>query len=140
MYINDTTPTIPSRLDPTWPPEVGIILSSLEVGHFGSDRRLNPRYPYHVKAALRLFTDAPDAPLHLLYTRDVNQKSLGFITNDCLPLGYGGTVELVAMNGKPIEVHCTLLRCRQAAQDWYEGALYFNREQWEFEPETNDGV
>jgi hypothetical protein len=28
-----------------------------------------------------------------------------------------------------IEAACTVLRCRQAAPGWYEGAIYFNRSQ-----------
>ena len=121
-------------LDPSWPKEVGMILSAMEAGGRDFDeRRLNVRYPYRVKAQLGLFVDSPNAPRHVLYTRDVNSRSLGFITTDCLPLGYGGTVELVAMTGRVLAVACTLLRCRQVNQGWYEGALYFNREQWELE-------
>jgi hypothetical protein len=30
-------------------------------------------------------------------------------------------------------VHCTLLRCREAAPGWFEGSVYFNREQPQFD-------
>jgi hypothetical protein len=46
-----------------------------------------------------------------------------------LPLGYGGTIELAAPGGNVIALNCTLLRCREIASGWYDGALYFNREQ-----------
>jgi hypothetical protein len=123
------------KLDPSWPHEVGMILSALEAGCHYEDRRKTPRRLYNVKAELRLFTDPKDAPRRIIYTRDVNSKSMGFVTSHCLPLGYGGVIELMGFSGRIITIHCTLLRCRQAAAGWFEGALYFNREQWEFELE-----
>jgi len=29
-------------------------------------------------------------------------------------------------------IACTLLRCREAAPGWYEGRMYFNRQQADF--------
>ena len=72
-------------------------------------------------------------PPWLLYTRDINPRSLGFVTSHRLPLGYGGVIELPGPDGEPVSVHCTLLRCRQAAPRWFEGCLYFNREQSQFD-------
>ena len=46
-----------------------------------------------------------------------------------LPLGYGGVVDLPANDGTILSIACTLLRCRQASPGWYEGVVYFNREQ-----------
>ena len=60
---------------------------------------------------------------------------MGFITRHRLPLGYGGRVQVLGPRGEPITIQCTLYRCREAAPGWYEGALYFNREQWIFASE-----
>ncbi|HSV14825.1 MAG TPA: hypothetical protein VLI90_11230, partial [Tepidisphaeraceae bacterium] len=71
----------------------------------------------------------------LLYTRDVNGRGLGFVTAHRLPLGYGGVIELPGPLGEPLTIHCTLLRCREAAPGWFEGSVYFNREQPKFAAE-----
>ena len=124
--------------DELWPPEVDLILSAMEAGTVDEatlNRRYARRMPYRVRAALRLFSDAPQTPPWALYTRDVDRRGLGFISPHRLPLGYGGTVELYAPSGSKAKVPCTLFRCRQTVQGWYEGALYFNREQRGFDVE-----
>lgn len=119
-----------------WPPQVELILSALETGqhraHTEQSRKLRRR-SYRVLAKLRLFSDSANAAGWILYTRDVSPRSLGFVTQSRLPLGYGGRIELLLPDGFSSNIECTLLRCRQAAPGWYEGALYFNREQPDFE-------
>jgi hypothetical protein len=120
-----------------WPSQVELILSALETGEAraegvnaaATDRRAGRRVAYRVRAWLRLFSDGPDAPPRPLFTRDVGNRGLGFITPQRLPLGYGGMVELVGPDGRANSVQCTLIRCRQAAPGWFEGCLSFNREQ-----------
>jgi hypothetical protein len=63
----------------------------------------------------------------------VSARGVGFITRDCLPLGYGGIIEL-PVDGRLVPINGTLFRCRDIGNGWYEGALYFNREQWMFAP------
>ena len=141
--------------DELWPAEVDLILSAMDAAasagapaaneasgshgvstHDDSvDRRLRSRTPYRVRAELKLFSDAADAPPWVVYTRDIDAKGVGFITAHRLPLGYGGWIELFTPRGEKVRVNCTLFRCREAAPGWYEGALYFNREQWQFEVE-----
>lgn len=135
-----------------WPGQVELILSALETGLHraggpaGSiaapdeERRLARRTPYRVRAWLRLFSDGRDAPPRPLFTRDVGARGLGFITPQRLPLGYGGLVELAAPDGRAASVHCTLVRCRQAAPGWFEGCLAFNREQPDLVPEGDRGA
>jgi hypothetical protein len=89
---------------------------------------------YRVRAQLQLFADPPGADPWILYTRDINPKGLGFITRHRLPLGYGGKIQLPSPTSQIVTIHCTLYRCREAAQGWFEGALYFNRDQWTFSP------
>jgi hypothetical protein len=131
-----TSMQIRSSANELWPAEVDLILSALDVGkNVDANRRLSSRTPYRVRAQLRLFSDQPGAEPYVLYTRDVDPRGMGFITPHRLPLGYGGDVELFTPRGNKVRVHCTLLRCRQAAPGWYEGAAYFNREQWMFQVE-----
>jgi hypothetical protein len=60
----------------------------------------------------------------------VSVRGLGFITSHRLPLGYGGLVQLPRPDGKgTMTVHCTILRCRETAPGWFEGSVYFNRDQ-----------
>jgi hypothetical protein len=116
-----------------WSPEVDLVLSALEAGSVAADeRRRAQRMSYRVKAELQLFSDSSGAEPWVLFTRDVNPKGLGFITRHRLPLGYGGKIRLPSPTGQMMTIHCTLYRCREAAQGWFEGALYFNRDQWTF--------
>ena len=113
-----------------------MILSAMEtVSSPGHENRQNDRLSYRVRAELKLFADGASEALWVLYTRDVDPRGLGFITPHRLPLGYGGWVELLTPRGRKSRIDCTLYRCRQVIPGWYEGALYFNREQWMFTPE-----
>ncbi|MGB7157412.1 MAG: PilZ domain-containing protein [Tepidisphaeraceae bacterium] len=128
--------TVPASAD--WPAEVDLVISALAAGEdraatsTGAKPRHRPRISYRVLAELRLFSDQQEADPWRLYTRDASPRGLGFITPHRLPLGYGGTIELPTPNGHVIEVNCTLLRCREIATGWFDGALYFNREQAAF--------
>jgi hypothetical protein len=116
------------------PGEVAVILSALEAGGTPAhDRRAARRLPFRVTAVMRLFVDTPKSPGKVLYTRDVNRRSLGFLTRHRMPLGYGGMLEIPTDDGGTETVYCTLLRCREAAPGWYEGSVYFNREQPQFD-------
>lgn len=119
-----------------WPREVEMIVSALEAaGAAHDDRRRHPRMPYRVLADLRLFSDPPGTPAWRLYTRDVSARGVGFITAERLPLGYGGVIQLPApKSGRLVSINGTLFRCREVSGGWYEGAMYFNREQWIFAP------
>jgi hypothetical protein len=118
-----------------WPAEVDLIISALEAaGDAHDNRRQHPRRPYRVMADLRLFSDPQTFAPWRLYTRDVSARGLGFITPHRLPLGYGGTVQLTSPAGRMMSINCTLFRCRDIGGGFFEGALYFNREQWMFAP------
>ena len=113
-----------------WPAQAELVLSAIEAGQFrGSNRRSAPRRRYRVTASLRLFSDSAQAEARTLYTRDVHARGLGFITPHRLPLGHGGLLELPVGDGTTARIPCTLLRCREAAPGWFEGSLYFNRDQ-----------
>ena len=122
-----------------WPPEVELIISALAAGEScgvvepqprgSASVRRSPRMSYRVRATLRLYSDLAGTGPWRLYTRDVNARGLGFLTPHRLPLGYGGTVELRAPGGDLVSIPCTLLRCREIASGWFDGAMYFNRDQ-----------
>lgn len=119
-----------------WPPEVDLILSAMDAAPKpGHDRRESKRLAYRVRAELRLFADGADAEPWVIYTRDADPRGIGFITPHRLPLGYGGSVELLTPSGRKQKIPCTLYRCREVSPGWYEGALYFSREQWMFTAE-----
>jgi hypothetical protein len=119
----------PGRL----PPDVELIISALEAGGGRTDnRRRHPRMRYRVAGDLRLFSDEPGTPPWRIYTRDSSARGLGFITRHRLPLGYGGVVRLMSPAGQMTSVNGTLFRCRDLGNDWFEGAIYFNRDQWSF--------
>jgi hypothetical protein len=131
-------PAAPSAAAPrALPPEVEFILSALEAGEYpGPQRRGAGRARYRVAASLKLFSDTPQAPPWTLYVRDVNAKGSGFVTRHRLPLGYGGILTIADPSGRTARIDCTLLRCREAAAGWFEGSMYFNRDQTAFDPEV----
>ncbi len=116
------------------PAEVELVMSALEAGapRGHGDLRSCVRLRYRVVASLQLFSDPPGSAPREIYTRDIGPRGMGFVSPGRLPLGSGGIIELVDPDGQTVRVHCTLLRCREAAPGWYEGALYFNREQSQF--------
>jgi len=117
-----------------FPPDVEFVISALEAGPRPPfERQRLPRARYRVQARLHLYSDPPGRPATLLYTRHVNRQAIGFLTDRPLPLGHGGIVRLPSPQGRLVEIHCTVLRCREAAPGWYEGALVFNREQPDFD-------
>ena len=131
------TPERGTDVPSDWPSQVELILSAIEAGRHRTgpaDRRAGRRSAYRVQGWLRLFADGPNADAKVVYTRDVHTRGLGFLTPHRLPLGYGGRIELPTPDGRTANVHCTLLRCREAAPGWFEGSLYFNREQPDLVP------
>jgi hypothetical protein len=116
-----------------WPPQAELVLTAIEAGQHAvgpaAERRKGKRVSFRVRAQLRLYSDNPGEPGRAIYTRDIHSRGLGFITPHRLPLGHGGLVDLPTPAGKIVSVPCTLLRCREAAPGWYEGSVYFNRDQ-----------
>ena len=136
MLLEAEHPRIALSPRELWPPEVDLILSAMDAApRPDNDGRRGCRLAYRVRAELKLFADDAELAPWVLYTRDVDPRGLGFITPHRLPLGYGGWVELLTPRGRKQRFGCTLYRCRQAVPGWYEGALYFNREQHVFTPE-----
>ncbi len=87
------------------------------------------RVRFHSQASLSLFADPRDAEPWPLFLRDVEARAAGFICPDRMPLGYGGTLQFTAPDGRTLNVDVTLVRCRVCYDGWYEGALYFHRNQ-----------
>lgn len=123
-----------------WPPQAELVLTAIEAGQFhtggppGAERRQGKRTSFRVRAQLRLYSDNPGEPGRVVYTRDIHARGLGFITPHRLPLGHGGLIDLPTPAGKIVSIPCTLLRCREAAPGWYEGSVYFNRDQHSLVP------
>lgn len=125
--VNDT------GLDVEWTPEIDMILSALDAAWTDpGERRSTSRLRYRVPVLLRLYSDLDDTPGWVLYTRDADPRGIGFITRQRLPLGYGGKIDLVTPDGLHAEIPCTILRCRPCVNDWFEGAIAFNRPQAAF--------
>ena len=116
--------------------EAALILSALDaadeacepdVAQANLNRRSSVRAHYRTRGHLRLFADAPDALPWTIFTRNVSDRSAGFISPDRLPLGYGGTLTLPTPDGPPLRLDVTLTRCSSCCGGWYYGAMAFNR-------------
>jgi hypothetical protein len=116
------------------PQEAAMILTALEAAAGRENRRQGIRATYRATAMLWLFADAPGSSARVLFTRDVDERGMGFVTRERLPLGYGGVIRLPSQRNPAtiLSISCTLYRCRVAAPGWYEGALHFNRDQNDF--------
>jgi hypothetical protein len=124
-----------------FPAEVEFLISALEAGPKPLiDRQKETRTQYRVRATLKLFSDAPDAKPALLYTRNVTTHALAFLTNDVLTLSHGGILRIPTPSGEIVKINCTVLRYREAAPGWFEGAVYFNREQPFFSADAMPGA
>lgn len=112
-----------------WPPRVKDVVAAVEAGRSpAADRRRWDRLRYRVKAQLHLKDAAGPMP-SILFTRDANPHSIGFVTWHKLPVGKEGTIHLPLDDGEPREVACCVMRCRDFTDGWYEGALFFLEEQ-----------
>ena len=122
------------------PAEADFILSALEAARAPViDRRAVPRLVLRTVAELQLYSDRPGAEPWAIYVRDVTTKGLGCISRRRLPLGNGGHLQICGPNGEQLSIACTIRRCIETVNGWYQGSLSFNREQWAFDMNnTND--
>ena len=124
-----------------FPAEVEFVISALEAGPKPLiDRQKMRRSQYRVRATLKLFSDQPEAKPALLYVRNVTSQALAFLTNDVLTLSHGGILRIPSPSGEILKINCTVLRYRECAPGWFEGAVYFNREQKFFSAEEMPDV
>jgi hypothetical protein len=109
-----------------WTPEVDMILSAMEAANpMPVERRSVRRTPLRTQAHLTLFAQSPLLGPTILFTRDVTEKGIGFITRERVPLGYNGLVQFTNSRGKTVTQHGQVYRCREAINGWYEGSLRF---------------
>jgi hypothetical protein len=119
-----------------WPAQVRKIAAAVEeVPSPAADRRRWDRLRYRVRATLRL-KDAGRTPECVLFTRDANPFSLGFITWHRLPVGAEGVLHLPLSDHESHQVPCCIMRCRDFSDGWYEGAVFFLEEQPTFSGTT----
>lgn len=122
------------RIHTGWTPEVDLVISALEAGRRNSfkydrphgDRRDVVRLQHRAVAHLRLLADAPGTESWVVYTRDIDQQGIGFVSREMLPMGFSGTVELIGPHDQPCSAFCTVHRSRPCTDGWYEGALHFH--------------
>jgi len=130
--IDDSDRPAPPAESLEWPHEVDLILSALDAAAyngvwFDDDRRRGSRQQFRKAALLMLHSDPCGAPGWELFTRDCDSRGVGFITHHRLPLGYSGVIEIQAPTGEMTSVQCLVIRCRPAANGWYEGAVRFSK-------------
>ena len=116
------------------PAEADFILSALEAGKAPAiDRRAVSRLVLRTVAELQLYSDRAGAEPWAIYVRDATIRGLGCISRRRLPLGNGGHLRICGPNGEQLSIACTIHRCVETVNGWYQGSLSFNREQWAFD-------
>ena len=114
-----------------WPADVDLISSAMEAARpeeAAINRRVARRRRIRVIGRVTLFCGGEAGPV-TIYSRDCDARHMGFLTQTQLPLGYGGTLDLVGPNGQPLSIGCMVYRCRECVPGWFDGVLNFNRPQ-----------
>lgn len=118
--------------------EAAMVISAMEAAVETKLPQLSPmerqmrrisRATLRVRAELALWADGEQGEPWSLFTRDLDTRAMGFICQDRLPLGYGGTITLTMPDGRRQQLEVTVTRCRPCSAGWYEGALHFNHPQ-----------
>ena len=104
-----------------------------------TDRRSVARQRYRVAAMLSSLSMEFGERAIAVYTRDVTEKSLGFLCRRSLATGTRAVVRIPLPGGATLDVTCTVRRCRPVIHGdsntgWYEGALIFSQPQSVFSP------
>ena len=58
-----------------------------------------------------------------IYTRDANERGVGFVTPEPLPAGRDATLRILAPDGTELELRCALVWLEKVLPGWYEGAF-----------------
>jgi hypothetical protein len=119
-----TTP--PAQSSPPVPIDVVLVLEMLAGRALDVNRRAIPRCPYVVLASVELSREP--GRRRWIYTRDVHQTGIGFITQELLPEGSAGTIHLT-VSGEPLALSGVLLRSRKVFGEWHEGAITLSKEE-----------
>ena len=87
------------------------------------ERRGGARADYRVDAHLRLLPEVNGEGERVVYTRDVDEWGIGFVTAFAFAPGRKAIIRLQAPCGKEILRRCTVLRCREILPGWFESAV-----------------
>ena len=117
-----------------WPPDVLRIIAALDAAppSPAADRRLVPRASYRARAWLAVAGAAPGAVPAMLFSRDVTFRSMGFLTDEPLPVGAAATLHVPMPDLAVRAVACSVVRCRLIEPGWFEGAVVFEQKHPEF--------
>jgi len=113
------------------PQDARFVISVLNGEPSGADhqeRRRFRREPFIAAAELEVLGDA-SPPRTAIFTRDANRWGVGFVTQKPLPLARDATLRIFIAGGEMLMVRCCVLRCREAAPGWFEGAVLFYHEE-----------
>ena len=124
-----------------FPAELQTVLAAFDsVSAMRLERRTRPRLPYRFRTTLWIVGAAPGAAPHVVFTRDVNEWGVGFMTRRAVPVGRDGNVALPLRLGPALRVDCTAGRCRPFLEGWHEGVLLFVDQQAALAEESIDLV
>jgi hypothetical protein len=87
------------------------------------ERRTTARAEYRVDAHLRLLPEVDSEGERVIYTRDIDEWGIGFVTAFAFAPGRKAIVRLQAPSGKELLRRCTVLRCREILPGWFESAV-----------------
>jgi hypothetical protein len=110
-----------------WPSDAKTMMSKAE-DMFPKlvDRRKIPRIRYRVQAMAKIVE--PTKEQAMLYTRDVNPWSAGFVCDRPIPQRARITIELPLPDGRVVALEGMVMRCREFSPGCFEGSVDFQIE------------
>jgi hypothetical protein len=114
------------NLERSWPLDARMAMFVLEaegaLEHEGRTRELE-RFVCRVGARLKPMNDARLGMLDV-FIRDVSAEHAGFISSHAVDVGASCWIDFVPAEGAPVRTVCTVGRCREFMNGWFEGVIH----------------
>lgn len=109
-----------------WPLEIRCLLESLSrPAPVGQERRVRKRIPLQVAANIRFQPDPANPHTEIVdaYLRDYDERAVAFVTAQFFAVGQTVELHIPVSDGTTKKARCTIGRCRQFSNGWFEGVL-----------------
>ena len=121
-----TFPVTAIRLDEETLEEVLDDMDLAQTDDVSANRRLHPRSPYRVRAAVVYAKQIDPNVAFVVPTRNISQGGIAFLHRHMMYVGQECTIQLAAMDGGWITVEGVIARCRHVKAMVHEIAVKFD--------------
>lgn len=126
MLWNEQYLRHPIQLHPELPPAAGMAIEKIASGQMPRiDRRRVPRRICRTRAWLEPLDHTGPLRNPIIYTRDVDQFGAGYIAQHDVSAVGKAILHLPITGSRPMRLPCTVRRCRELMNGWFEGVVDF---------------